>query len=79
MRQLYTLQAVLKNLTVFELLSSVQETAIKIRRNTSLKLPDSIISATAIVGGYVLVTDDVKLSARHVGTVVSLAEVVGGG
>lgn len=73
------LQAVLKNLTVFELLSSVQETAIKIRRNTSLKLPDSIISATAIVGGYVLVTDDVKLSARHVGTAFSLAEVVGGG
>ena len=46
--------------------------AIKIRRATSLKLPDSIISTTAMVGGYVLVTNDEKLQNRHIGEAMGL-------
>lgn len=59
-----------------ELDETVQDTAIKIRRNTSLKLPDSIISATAITGSFTLVTDDDKLRKCHVGDVISLDELV---
>lgn len=50
-----------------ELAPAIQEAAIRVRRATSLKLPDSIISATAIQGAYVLVTNDDKLRNRHVG------------
>jgi hypothetical protein len=56
--------------------SSIQESAIKVRRATPLKLPDSIISATAIDGGYVLVTDDEKLTIHHIGEVISLEKLV---
>lgn len=45
------LRDILSAIAVIELNQTVQETAIKIRRATSLKLPDSIISATAISGG----------------------------
>ncbi|MCL7945164.1 type II toxin-antitoxin system VapC family toxin [Marinobacter sp. ATCH36] len=70
------LEAVLQKIPVIELEAPIQDAAIKIRRTTSLKLPDSIISATAIVGDFVLVTDDEKLSNRHVGKTISLAELV---
>ena len=66
------LRATLSVLPVIELRQSVQESAIKIRRATSLKLPDSIISATAMVGGYVLVTNDEKLQNRHIGEAMRL-------
>ena len=71
-----TLKSVLMKLAVIQLDRSVQERAIRIRRTTSLKLPDSIISATAINGEYVLVTDDEKLRNRHVGTVITLSQLV---
>lgn len=45
--------------------------------NRKLKLPDSIIAATAIDGGYVLVTDDEKLRNRHVGKSLKLDELLG--
>lgn len=66
------LRAALSAITIIELSPSLQETAIKIRKATSLKLPDSIISATAMGGGYVLVTDDEKLRNRHVGEAIKL-------
>ena len=71
--------AVLSGITVLQLSSRIQESTIKIRRATSLKLPDSIISATAIDGGYVLVTDDEKLRNRHVGEAINLDVLVGAG
>lgn len=70
------LKAVLDKILVIELDVSIQDAAIKIRKTTSLKLPDSIISATAITGGFVLVTDDEKLGSRHVGKAISLTELV---
>lgn len=66
------LRGVLSRVLVIELDQPIQETAVKIRRATSLKLPDSIISATAMNGGYVLVTDDDKLQNRHVGAAIGL-------
>lgn len=70
------LRSVLQSLAIIELSESIQDVAIKIRRNTSLKLPDSIISATAITGEFTLVTDDDKLRKRHVGKAISLEELL---
>jgi predicted nucleic acid-binding protein len=40
---------------------TIEEEAIKIRKNTKIKLPDCIIAATAIILGAVLLTDDPQL------------------
>lgn len=71
------LRAVLSGIQVLQLTETIQEAAIKIRKTTSMKLPDSIIAATAIDGGYVLVTDDEKLRNRHVGKSLKLDELLG--
>ncbi|SES34861.1 hypothetical protein SAMN04487958_11721 [Vreelandella subterranea] len=70
------LRGLLQKLTVIQLERAIQNTAIKIRRSSSLKLPDSIISATALSGGFVLVTDDQKLADRHIGNSISLDDLV---
>jgi len=70
------LREILQNLPVIELDPPIQDAAVKVRKNTSLKLPDSIISATAIYGGFVLVTDDEKLASRHVGRAVTLDQLM---
>lgn len=67
-----------QKMNVIQLDKEIQDSAIKIRRSTLLKLPDSIISATALTKGLILVTDDGKLQNRHVGEVVSLNQRVGG-
>lgn len=42
--------------------NTIKEAAIKIRRETSLKLPDSIIAATAISLGFHLLTADTEFN-----------------
>lgn len=71
------LRTALSGIQVLQLSETIQEAAIKIRKTTSMKLPDSIIAATAIDGGYVLVTDDEKLKNRHVGKSLKLDELLG--
>jgi|SRR5690554_4830375 len=71
------LRAALSGIQVLQLSETIQEAAIKIRKTTSMKLPDSIIAATAIDGGYVLITDDEKLRNRHVGKSLKLDELLG--
>jgi len=66
------LRQVLSALSVIELEHAIQESSVKVRRATSLKLPDSIISATAMSIGSILVTDDEKLRNRHVGEAISV-------
>jgi len=63
---------ILSQLTRVVLNHQVQAETIKIRRSTQMKLPDSIISASAFVVAATLVTDDVKLAAKHAGNVISL-------
>ncbi|MDR1997403.1 MAG: type II toxin-antitoxin system VapC family toxin [Candidatus Margulisbacteria bacterium] len=46
------------NTSVVSINSYIEEEAIKIRRTGGLKLPDSIIAATAIALGTVLLTND---------------------
>lgn len=66
------IKVILSQLTRVELNHQVKAETIKIRRSTQMKLPDSIISASAFVTAATLVTDDVKLAVKHAGNVISL-------
>lgn len=70
------LNRVLAMIPVIQLEQPIQDAAIKIRQTTSLKLPDSIISATAICHGLTLVTDDERLGSRHAGESVLFSDLV---
>ena len=48
-------------LSVIDLTSDVKHETIKIRRTTKLKLPDSIVAASAAVNNAVLLTADTQL------------------
>ena len=48
-------------LTIIPLNETIEKKAIKIRRATSVKLPDSILAATSIVLNAILLTDDHQL------------------
>ncbi|HBQ05060.1 MAG: PIN domain-containing protein [Halomonas sp.] len=66
------ISALLAKLTRVELNHSVKIETINTRRHTQMKLPDSIISASATVTQTTLVTDDAKLAAKHPGKAMSL-------
>ena len=66
------IKAILGQLTRVELDYQVKTETIKVRRSTQMKLPDRIISASAMVAASTLVTDDVKLAEKHAGNVISL-------
>ena len=66
------IKTILAQLTRVELEHQVKSETIKVRRSTQMKLPDSIISASAYVTEATLVTDDVKLATQHAGDVISL-------
>lgn len=70
------LKAILSRIDVVQLEESIQDKAVEIRRMTSLKLPDSIISATALTNDRTLVTNDDKLRARHSGKAMTLDELL---
>ena len=48
----------LNDITVIPLNEAIEQTAVELRRSTSLKLPDSIVAATSIVLDAFLLTDD---------------------
>jgi predicted nucleic acid-binding protein len=52
----------LPTVTIMQITKEIENETIAIRRQTKLKLPDSIIAATAIVLGAELVTTDSHLS-----------------
>jgi len=51
----------LNDVVVAPLDDIIEQKAVKIRRTTSLKLPDSIVAATSIVLDAILLTDDEQL------------------
>ena len=51
----------LDHLAVIPLSEKIEKQAIALRRSTKLKLPDSIVAATAVVLDAVLLTDDEHL------------------
>ena len=66
------ISALLAKLTRVELNQPVRVETINTRRHTRMKLPDSIISASATVTQATLVTDDATLAAKHPGKAISL-------
>ena len=56
-----TIREFLDDLIVTPLDEAVEQTAISIRRVTSVKLPDCIVAATSIVLNAILLTDDDQL------------------
>lgn len=60
----------------FTINDPIKQLAIDIRRNTAMKLPDSIISATAVEHQFALVTNDAKLAEHHQTTAMSLEELM---
>lgn len=49
--------------TIIPLMDVIAEKAIEIRRSRKIKLPDAVIAATALIGGYTLISrndDDFK-------------------
>ena len=70
------IKSFLGQLTRIELNEQVRQETIRIRRSLQIKLPDSIISASAVIAGATLVTDDSKLAQNHNGSAISLAELV---
>lgn len=55
------IEAFLLEVTVIGLSESVKELAIRLRRERQLKLPDAIVTATALSLGATLLTNDTKL------------------
>jgi predicted nucleic acid-binding protein len=51
----------LADMVVAPLDNSVEKIAVEIRRNTTIKLPDCIVAATAIALDAILLTDDHSL------------------
>ena len=71
-----TIRSVLSRMTKVILSDDIRRETIQVRRSTRMKLPDSIISASAVVISACLVTDDAKLAEQHGGNAVSLHELV---
>lgn len=67
---------VLKQLTRADLDEQVKAATIRIRRSSQMKLPDSIISASAIVNEATLVTNDQKLAKTHGSSVISINDLL---
>jgi predicted nucleic acid-binding protein len=52
----------LSNVTIIDLQPAIKQSAIALRRQYRLKLPDAVIAATALQLGAELLTNDLKLS-----------------
>lgn len=55
------IRKLIKNFIVIDINEKIKATAIKLRKKYKLKLPDSIICASALLTKAVLLTNDVKL------------------
>jgi predicted nucleic acid-binding protein len=55
------IRSLLSNFEIVNIDTEIKNKAIELRKQYSMKLPDSIICATAISKGAILITDDKKL------------------
>ena len=59
---------------IFNISEEIKDMTIEIRKNYGIKLPDSIICATALVNGAILISNDKQLSKIEGLDVLSLEE-----
>lgn len=69
-----TLKLALSSFESIELTNRIKEETIKIRKKSKIKLPDSMIVATAIVQNAILVTSDKQLINSQIVETVSLEQ-----
>jgi predicted nucleic acid-binding protein len=62
-QQEHTIRSLLANYRIIELDGTIKAEAINIRRESGLKLPDSIVAATSYITGIKLVTADKQFGA----------------
>lgn len=67
-----TLKCLLSQFESIELTNSIKEKTIAIRKESKLKLPDSIIVASALDNDAILVTSDKQLLNAHIVKVIEL-------
>ena len=72
----YAICSILRYMNRIELDDNIRRKTISVRRDKRMKLPDSIISASAICISATLVTDDAKMAGQHLGSVISLSALV---
>ena len=68
------LKSLLAQFESIELTKNIKERTIQIRKNSKLKLPDSIIVASAIESNAVLVTSDKQLLNAQIVTTIELSQ-----
>ena len=56
-----TIQSLLNHFEIFNITKEIKEQTIHIRQNDGIKLPDSIICATALVNNRILISNDRQL------------------
>lgn len=70
------IQTLLRYFEIFNITREIKENTITIRRETGIKLPDSIIGATALVHNLILVSNDKQLSKIKALNVVDLCTIL---
>ncbi len=68
----YIIRKLLSNFTIVNIENEIKENSIKIRKKYNLKLPDSIICASAISKESILISDDIELKKVKELKVISL-------
>jgi len=68
------IERLLSHFKIFNINDEIKKMTIEIRKNYGVKLPDSIISATALVNGLALITNDKQLSKIDDLDILSLEE-----
>lgn len=66
-----TIKTLLKNFEIINIVNEIKELTIELRKQYGLKMPDSIICATAQINNATLISDDKQL------TKVDLLEIIG--
>ncbi|EFK97021.1 protein containing PilT protein, N-terminal domain [sediment metagenome] len=66
-----TIKTLLKNFEIINIVNEIKELTIELRKQYGLKMPDSIICATAQINNATLISDDKQLAK------VDLLEVIG--
>ena len=59
---LYNIKKLLNHFKIYNIDKEIKDMTIEIRKNYGIKLPDSIICATALVSNSILISNDKQLS-----------------
>ncbi|MFK5975138.1 MAG: PIN domain-containing protein [Sulfurovum sp.] len=74
MEEHQNIKRLLSYFTIFNITEDIKEMTIEIRKSYGIKLPDSIICATALISGATLISNDKQLSKISDLNILSLEE-----